>query len=287
MSAEQVDRMAANFAVAVDNDIRDVVESFDRYQHSRRFMTRLADAIPTRATFAGGWKRFPEPRRWTRSRSAPRFNALEQPHAQFEEDLEGDHDASIEVPPPPSWGRISTEEGALVQDEQEQQQERNASTTQDESSCRSHGSSDVLRHPKPEMSASPTAQKLGNEASSLGFTDEQWHMLKASASAAGHTARAQAEEESRPSSPPPPGEATEAEHELLLRVVQSLGLQQHVDWPPTAAVAARLIASADIGLRRLEEPTIQSALPVRSACNRMLAHAHTHARTHLATHACA
>lgn len=285
MSAEQVDRMAANVAVAVDNDIRDVVESFDRYQHSRRFMTRLADAIPTRAKFAGGWKRFPEPRRWTRSRSAPRFNALEQVHAQFEEDLEGDHDASIEVPPPPSWGRISTEDGALGQEEQERQQERNASTTQDESSGRSHVCSDVLRHPKPEMSASPTAQKLENEASSLGLTDEQWHVLKSSASAAGHTARA--EVESSPSSPPPPGEATEAEHELLLRVVQSLGLQQHVDWPPTAAVAARLIASADIGLRRLEEPTIQSALPVRSACKHTLAHPHTQARTHLVTHACA
>ena len=285
MSAEQVDRMAANVAVAVDNDIRDVVESFDRYQHSRRFMTRLADAIPTRAKFAGGWKRFPEPRRWTRSRSAPRFNALEQVHAQFEEDLEGDHDASIEVPPPPSWGRISTEDGALGQEEQERQQERNASTTQDESSGRSHVCSDVLRHPKPEMSASPTAQKLENEASSLGLTDEHWHVLKSSASAAGHTARA--EVESSPSSPPPPGEATEAEHELLLRVVQSLGLQQHVDWPPTAAVAARLIASADIGLQRLEEPTIQSALPVRSARKHTLAHAHTHARTHLVTHACA
>ena len=285
MSAEQVDRMAANVAVAVDNDIRDVVESFDRYQHSRRFMTRLADAIPTRAKFAGGWKRFPEPRRWTRSRSAPRFNALEQVHAQFEEDLDGDHDASIEVPPPPSWGRISSEDGALGQEEQERQQERNASTTQDESSGRSHVCSDVLRHPKPEMSASPTAQKLENEASSLGRTDEHWHVLKSSASDAGHTARA--EVESCPSSPPPPGEATEAEHELLLRVVQSLGLQQHVDWPPTAAVAARLIASADIGLRRLEEPTIQSALPVRSARKHTLTHAHTHARTHLVTHACA
>ena len=40
MSAEQVDRMATNVAAAVD--IRVVVESFDRYEHSHRFMTRLA-----------------------------------------------------------------------------------------------------------------------------------------------------------------------------------------------------------------------------------------------------